>query len=80
MSKQTWNGWPPNSSKSGYHWLHRKGWLSLSAVLWDHNLTMWIVDSKTSLDPQEACLMFDYVEPISWAIVHEVKINHTVIL
>ena len=80
MNKQVWNGLPPNTIKSGYHWLHRKSWRSLSVVFWDHKLSVWMIDSATILEDYQAASMFDYVEPVGWAIVHEVSNNHTVIL
>lgn len=74
-----WTGLPEQPERSAWHWLLPRNTKQALPVWWDHVSASW-QDGHRNMKPDQAHTIFDYVGPITWAIVHEPQINRTTIV
>lgn len=73
-----WSGIPTHAHKSSWHWLKPKLGLCAVPMFWDAHMQSWR-DYPVNINATDAKHRFYYVEPITWAIIKETRINKTTI-
>ena len=72
--KATWNGYPDNPNKSGWHWLLLHGKSFAAPMQWDNINQEWI-NGNTRITPQEMSRIYSYQQPIVGAVIYQPSPN-----
>lgn len=72
-------GLPDKPECGAWHWLLPRNTRIPLPVWWDHVGQTW-QDHSQNYTPEQVVHKFEYVEPITWAIVHEPEINRSTIV
>lgn len=72
-------GLPEQPERSAWHWLLPRNTRQALPVWWDHVSETW-QDGSSNIPTELAPSRYEYVSPITWAIVHEPQINRTTIV
>lgn len=79
MNHLPWQGVPPDSHVSTWHWLRPRGWKLPMPFYWHAAQACWQIQDKWVCADQVGHT-HEYVEPVTWASVYDVSTNSWKIL